>query len=171
MNFVPVGHELETAARAARTARAVPAPSAPSSAPWEREGAGLSPPDAPEARAAATRWAARGDADARAAAAARAERRAARAARKEAAQIAAAEKLAATAKRLFWVGLAALPFVWLVNVMYFWEELREDKGTPVDDGVIDESTGGESNSEPVDEDQRQRDIAIKKRALCLPALQ
>jgi Presenilin enhancer-2 subunit of gamma secretase len=163
MNFIPVGHEIENSERRAREKRAHQPPSAPSAAPWERAGASLSPPGGAEAQAAAARWTARAAADTRAAEAERAARREARRARREAAKVAAAVKLAATARRLFFVGFAALPFVWLVNVIYFWGELKNGKGAVAGDGVFGSS--GDTTEETVDEEQRSRDEAIRKRML------
>lgn len=102
-------------------------------APWEREGAGLHSPDDPQAREAAQRWSAAVatmDANERDTEVARVRREEARRHRREDEEAANAKKLENNAKRMFLIGFAGLPFVWLVSVLYFREELRNENANP-----------------------------------------
>lgn len=102
-------------------------------APWEREGAGLHSPDDPQSRQAAQRWAtaaATVEANERDAEAARLQREQARRQRREDADRANAQKLEDTSKRMLLIGFAGLPFVWLVSLIYFREEVRNPEANP-----------------------------------------
>jgi hypothetical protein len=120
-------------------------------APWERAGAGHAAPTEADAQAKARRWeaaAAEMAAGDLASVAAREARREERQRRKDEAARAAEQKLEDTARRMYLMGFAALPFVWLVSVLYFWRELtgRSEGEEPVggdEEAVVAGSAGKE----------------------------
>lgn len=133
------------------------------SAPWERAGAGFAAPDDPEAQARARAWEAgaaqlaeqeRGNAEAREA------RRRERAKRREEVARNAAEKLERTARRLCLVGFWALPLVWVVNVVYFWDELVGKKS---DEGRPEVSTLFSAAEEAAEVERKERKDRIRRR--------
>jgi hypothetical protein len=95
--------------------------------PWMREGGGHAPPGEGAAAAAAERWQTRTTEMQSADAARREERR--RRTREEA-EAEANKRLEEHARRMFYVGFAALPFVWLMSVAYFWKELKSPDSNP-----------------------------------------
>lgn len=109
------------------------APPTDGAAPWERAGGGHHAPDDPAAQARARKWqevaGEMSAADAEVSQA-RAERQAARARKKEEAAAKAAQNLEDTAVRMFRIGFAALPFVWLVSLLYFRKEMKNPEANP-----------------------------------------
>jgi Presenilin enhancer-2 subunit of gamma secretase len=138
------------------------APKKGGAAPWERAGGGHAAPDDPDAQARARHWqsaAAQLTAVDEAAAAAREVRREERRVKKEEAERKAAEKLERTARRLYLVGFAALPFVWIVNIMYFWNELT-GRGEEESERMLTEA------EEALLSEQTERKARIRKCKFC-----
>lgn len=99
-------------------------------APWERTGVAVAAPGGTTAQAAAQRWQDAASQMETEEAARRAQRAEARRIKEEERKQEAAKKLEDTARRMYYLGFALLPLVWLVNLAYFRKELKSDSSNP-----------------------------------------
>ncbi|CAN8073113.1 unnamed protein product [Agarophyton chilense] len=103
-------------------------PHATGHAPWQRDGASHAPPTDPESKAKAEKWSRHKNDDKHSREQRRKERAAERQRRKEEEERLRIERLENNARRMYIAGFFALPLVWLVALIYFREEHKDENG-------------------------------------------